>query len=930
MAEREDYVELVEQAQRGDGEALNSLCQLGAEALRAYIYRLTLRDDLTEDIVQDSLLEMVKFLDQLESADRFWPWLRTIAVNKLYHQTKRQQLRKTAALSEAEYPGSQKEGEEGLKNLVYGEWKQIITEAMDRLKPSHRQVLILRCYEGLAYSAIAEEMGRSEFSVRMLFFRAKKSLAKQLLRRGIGKGSLLTALVLFGKMTAPGKAAAADISVTAATLKVGAAAALAGMAGSKSAIATMAAVGVVVVGTTIMVTSEPAPSTAFDRGLAESSRAAAEIAEDVVPPDRSIDTLGTDATGRSNDTIAAQGQVPNLAVERTEIVDVKGDPITAAAGKRFWVRVYFTYDNPVCIPYTISRTVNGWRQTAQPVNWGCEPTAVTIWRQYWGPWVMHRGGIYPLTVTLDAENAITESNEDDNTVTTDLFVSGTITAEWELVNAEYGRENLGDGTGVIVGIMDDAFDFYHPWYLGNDSRGNRRLVASKQNTLGPEGSPINADHATAVMGIVLARGTKPGDITGLAPDARYVTAEFINRAEEPNLSVMHVLDAAGFLVNNGADVINMSWSKWSGSESESTSGETVVTNLMADYLAYGRNIVCVAIPDRLENLDKPAAPGSSRNVITVGGLDSTLQRAWSLQNHGPTLDGRCKPDLLANNADSPIAPSAAWRIGLPIESDYDMPYEWYHDIPTKVQYKSPVEYTDDDSEPYFGTEYSAAFVAGAAVQMLDYGRGNNQNTDHRVIKAIIMNSGVKAEDADGSPWSNSPTQPLDDQQGTGILNIRRVHAMYSAGEQSPEAAVVPGYDFGRVTETIDNGPAAGRVVYNFGQLQTPDADIDVTVVWDRHTFWNDTNNNNTIDANDTFFTDQNDLQDNLDMVLYYQGNEIAASRSIVDNVEHISLTGLEPGVYQLHLERLAEPNSGDSEDYAIAWYSNGSWQPLSP
>ncbi len=928
MIEREDYVELVEQAQRGDGESLNSLCQLGAENLRAYIYRLTLRDDLTEDIVQDSLLEMVKFLDQLESADRFWPWLRTIAVNKLYHQTKRQQLRKTVALPEAEYTGSGNEGEEGLKNLVYGEWKQIITEAMGRLKPSHRHVLILRCYEGLAYSAIAEEMDRSEFSVRMLFFRAKKSLAKQLSRRGIGKGSLLIALVLFGKMTAPSKAAAADISVTAATLKVGAAAALAGMAGSKSALVTMATVGLVAVGSVMVMTSVPdKPSTVFDRGL---TRVTSEIAEDVVPPDRSLDNVGTDATGRSSDTTAAQNKVPNMAVVRTEIVDIKGDPITATAGKRFWVRVYLTYYNPTCIPFTISRTVNGWTQTAPPVNWGCGRKRKTRHYGSWGPWVMHRGGIYPLTVTIDAENAITESNEDDNTLTTDLLVTGTVTAEWELVDVEYGRENLGDGTGVIVGIMDDAFDFLHPLYSGNDSIGNRRLVASKQNTLGPEGSPINAKHATAVMGIVLARGLNDGDITGLAPDARYVTAEFRNLTNEPNLSVMHVLDAAGFLVNNGADVINMSWSKWSGSDSDSTSGETVVTNLMADYLAYGRNIVCVAIPDRLENLDTPAAPGSSRNVITVGGLDRTLQRAWSLQNHGPTLDGRCKPDLLANNADSPVTLSAAWRIGMPTESDYDVPWEWYHDLSGKVLYSLPIEYSDNDSEPYFGTEYSAAFVAGAAVQMLDYGRSNNQNTDHRVIKAIIMNSGIKAEDADGSPWSNSPTQPLDDQQGTGILNIRRVHAMYSASEQSPETAAVPGYDFGQVAETIDDGPTAGRVVYNFGQLQTPDADIDVTLVWDRHTFWNDTNNNKTIDANDTFFTDQNDLQDNLDMVLYYEGDEIAASRSIVDNVEHISLTGLEPGVYQLHIERLAEPNSGDSEDYAIAWYSNGSWQPLSP
>ncbi len=79
----------------------------------------------------------------------------------------------------------------------------------------------MRCYDNMAYSEIAESMGCSEFSTRMLFVRAKKALQKELLSNGFSRGSLLAALIVFGKMTAPSKAAAAQLTVPAAALKVG-------------------------------------------------------------------------------------------------------------------------------------------------------------------------------------------------------------------------------------------------------------------------------------------------------------------------------------------------------------------------------------------------------------------------------------------------------------------------------------------------------------------------------------------------------------------------------------------------------------------------------------------------------------------------------------------------------------------------------------
>ena len=604
------------------------------------------------------------------------------------------------------------------------------------------------------------------------------------------------------------------------------------------------------------------------------------------------------AAAASADVAAAP--LPNLRITSIQIADGAGNPTTPTVGKGFWVRVNYTYANANCNAYTIRRAVNGWTHIAPAVDFGCGTTGTGSWIHYWGTWLIHMGGSYAITVALDSGNAVAESNEADNTVTTNITFTGAITPEWALVNAEFGRTNLGDGTDVIVGTMDDAFDYLHPWFTGNDSLGRPRLIRAVQNTLGPGGSPLNASHATAVMGIVLARGANGGDITGLAPDARYVSGEFINRANLGTLTVPHIFDAANVLVTNGAEVINMSWSWWSGTTAESESGETSLSNLMADYLSYARNIVCVPAVNQLGDHVRPTAPGSSRNVITVGGLDNTLLRAWNQQDYGPTLDGRSKPDLLGNDSANGVSPSSDWRSGFPAV------------------------------EGVGGTSFAAPFVTGAIAQMIDYAKRTGRNRDHRTLKAIVMNSGVKALDDNGAAWANSSTVPLDNQQGTGILDLRRVHRMYAAGEQPPGASSVPGFDFGRVTGTNTPGTTNNVNIYRLGSPATSNADLDVTLAWDRHTSWNDANGNGRIDATDSFFVSAADAQDNLDLSLYKNGVLLAQSRSAVDTVEHVHLTGLTPGAYELRVERLSVPNSGASEDYGLAWHSNAPWTNLPP
>jgi hypothetical protein len=597
---------------------------------------------------------------------------------------------------------------------------------------------------------------------------------------------------------------------------------------------------------------------------------------------------------------------PKFTVTGIKLTDGSGDLITPTAGMPFFVEVTYNYANPVCSNYTIQRVVNGWTNVAPPIDYGCGYTGTTTWYHIWGDWLMYKAGTYNITVTVDSGNAVTSASNTGKTMSTNITFGGTIIPQWALVDVEFGRTNLGPGTDVIVGTLDDAFDFNDPWYTGNDSLGRPRKIAAIENDLGVDGSPSNDVHSTACLGIVVAKGLNDGDITGLAPDARYVAVEFLNRANVSGLPEPNILDALNACMTNGAEVLNMPWSEWTGDVTLSENGDAPITDLMADYLCYASNIFCVAYDNELTNPTIPTAPGAARNVITVGGLAADLVHVWSSDDSGPTIDGRCKPDIIGGAATNCITPSSDWREGFPVAYGYE------------------------------GNSFAGPFVTGAAVEMVDYAKHHNLNRDHRLLKAILMNSGVPCLDDNGAAWTNSPTVPMDYQQGTGILKLQRVYAMYSAGQQPTGVVSVPGYDF--ATDYGTNVPSAtlpgstnGVVSYLLGSPTSSTADLDVTLAWDRHTYWSDLNGDGQIDAGDTFYLDtNNDAQNVLNLALYRNGIQVAESISAIDTIQHLHLTNLTPGAYQLDVIRLSVPNTIDGEPYGLAWYSGAMWTNTTP
>lgn len=244
MSEEQTFIKVVELARQGHKESRDELARQAELKLRAYIYRVTLDHDLTQDLSQEALLEMLRSLGSLQKIDRFWPWLYRIAQSKIqqHYRYKQRKAAISASVSYRDFLSQHADHcqDDGLRRLLQKELSKTVMTAMKDVRPQYRAVLSLRCFDQLSYPDIALAMNCNEVKARVLFCRAKQAVKKQLTHRGLGKGLLVMCLGLFGKLTAPSEAAGAT-TVLAASTKVGLATTLIAAAGTKVGVATVTA-----------------------------------------------------------------------------------------------------------------------------------------------------------------------------------------------------------------------------------------------------------------------------------------------------------------------------------------------------------------------------------------------------------------------------------------------------------------------------------------------------------------------------------------------------------------------------------------------------------------------------------------------------------------------------------------------------------------
>src|SRR4030042_3998638 len=84
MSSDNEYIQkLLSEARSGSQTSMGRLAVSVWERLYPFVLRTTFNHDVTEDILQETLLALVRQVSSLRESQRFWPWVYRIAWSKV-------------------------------------------------------------------------------------------------------------------------------------------------------------------------------------------------------------------------------------------------------------------------------------------------------------------------------------------------------------------------------------------------------------------------------------------------------------------------------------------------------------------------------------------------------------------------------------------------------------------------------------------------------------------------------------------------------------------------------------------------------------------------------------------------------------------------------------------------------------------------------
>jgi RNA polymerase sigma-70 factor, ECF subfamily len=184
-AEDTDDAELVSRSQSGDLKAYDQLVTRHRNRIFAMIRNMTHHEADAWDLTQDVFIKAWHALAHFEAKAKFTTWLYRIAHNVVYDWNRKRKHEYAGELNDEIFDNERIDpaavaiphvGESPDEKLALGELKAKIETALSKISPEHREIVILKDVQGLAYKEIAEVMGCTIGTVMSRLFYARQKL----------------------------------------------------------------------------------------------------------------------------------------------------------------------------------------------------------------------------------------------------------------------------------------------------------------------------------------------------------------------------------------------------------------------------------------------------------------------------------------------------------------------------------------------------------------------------------------------------------------------------------------------------------------------------------------------------------------------------------------------------------------------------------
>lgn len=154
-----------------------------------YLYSLCHSHSLSEDLTQETFLRAFCSLEI--AGDEMLPWLLTVARNLYLDNWRREKRHRKLTEEEKRHHTGNGKAEEGggeiLAQLIQKEQNQRLYRAVQELKETEKEAVILYYFAGLPQEEIGRLLGLTYGNTRVLLYRAKRRL-KEILNREEEKG----------------------------------------------------------------------------------------------------------------------------------------------------------------------------------------------------------------------------------------------------------------------------------------------------------------------------------------------------------------------------------------------------------------------------------------------------------------------------------------------------------------------------------------------------------------------------------------------------------------------------------------------------------------------------------------------------------------------------------------------------------------------